>query len=69
MIFIQTKILRGKLQNAEKEVNRYRQDRQKELDSVREKMESKIKELERQLERTQVQMLFKVSTPFLTHTE
>jgi hypothetical protein len=56
----QSQILRGKLQAAEKELERQRQEKHREVESIKQNLEYKIKELERQLERTQVQMLFKV---------
>ncbi|KAF6198403.1 hypothetical protein GE061_008151 [Apolygus lucorum] len=55
----ESKLLREKLKSAEEEVQKHKLEKVKELDTLREAFEKKVKQLERQLEATQVQAIFK----------
>uniref|UniRef100_A0A146LAJ8 Uncharacterized protein n=1 Tax=Lygus hesperus TaxID=30085 RepID=A0A146LAJ8_LYGHE len=55
----ESKLLREKLKTAEEEVKKHKLEKAKELGTLREAFEKKVKQLEKQLEATQVQAIFK----------
>ncbi|XP_014261783.1 uncharacterized protein LOC106673910 isoform X2 [Cimex lectularius] len=55
----ETKLLRENLKSAQAEIEKHKEEKLKSVDIVKKEMEGKVKQIERQLEMTKTQMLFK----------